>query len=370
MKKKLVWLLSVLCVVSLLTGCWDDRPVEERGMVLMLGVAPAPHHGLTLYFEIPTAAGLTGLTGGGSSGSSSGPKFMVYRGQGSDFTDAYTNAQGQTNEDLYLGQVQVIALSTRLTPEQFALTDATFARLGPMDKSADAVAVSGSMGKFMDFSPAGTSLPGLYLASLFACHHCQTAHLARTVWSREKRLWSPTSSVWVPEISVTGSTFEVDRMVVYHGYKPVMVLTPRQTWDLGFLLGITAKAPLSVPLADGTIGLRAVHASPRFKTRSLPDGQLALHVTLRLTATLDSVPANMLTTTSLLHEIQTKADTILSHRLLAILVTVQKTGANPLGFGRRYAWFHQDFTGWPTQYRNAALSVTVHTLIHQLGDLQ
>lgn len=370
MRHQLAWLLSILCVVTLLTGCWDDRPVEERGMVLMLGVAPAAHRGLTLYFEVPTASGLTGLTKGGSSGSSSSPPFVVYRGQGSNFTDAYTNAQGQTNEDLYLGQVQVIALSTRLSSGQFALTDATFARLGPLDKSADAVAVSGSMAKFMDFAPTGTSLPGLYLSSLFSCHHCQTAHLARTVWSREKRLWSPTSSVWVPEISIAGSTFEVDRMVVYHGYRPAMVLTPRQTWDAGLLMGITAKAPLSVPIPGATIGVRAVHASPRFKTQSMPDGKILIHVTLRVIGTLDSVPANMVITTPLLHQIEDKGAILVSHRLLAILVALQKKGANPIGFGRRYAWFHQDFASWPSLYRHAEMSVTVHIHIHQLGDMQ
>lgn len=369
MKQKILWLLSILCVITLVTGCWDDRPVEERGLVLMLGISPSPHHGVTLYFEVPTSSGLTSLTSGGSS-TSGGPKFVIYRGHGATFSDAFTDAQGQTNEDLYLGQTQVIALSTRLPPATFAVIDATLARLGPMDKSADAVAVTGSMAKFMAFSPAGTSLPGLYLASLFACHHCQTAQLARTVWSREKRLWSPTASVWVPKISAHGSTFNVDRIVVYQGYRPVLVLTRRQTWDVGCLLGITVKAPLTVSTSYGTISLRAVRASPHFKTKPAPDGKILIHVTVHLSATLDSVPPNLLITTPILHEIEARADTLLSHRLLSILVTLQKAGSNPLGFGRRYVWVRQDFSAWPTLYRHATLAVTAHIHIHQLGDLQ
>lgn len=369
-RKNLAWVLSLLCVVTLVTGCWDNRPVEERGMILMLGIAPAPHHGLTLYFEIPTASGLTSLTSGGSSGSGPGPKFVVYRGQGPTFSDAFTSAQAQTNEDLYLGQVQVVSLSTRLSPGQFSVVDATLARTGPLDKSADAVAVSGSMAKFMAFSPVGTSLPSLYLSSLFACHHCQTAYLARTIWSREKRLWSPTASVWVPLVSTNATSFVVDRIVAYQGYKPVMVLTPKETWDLGFLLGVTAKAPLTVPLSVGTISLRAVRARPHFHTKTEPDGKVLIHLTVNLAATLDSVPPNLPITTHLLHTLEDQADIIVAHRLLTILLKLQKLNSNPLGFGRRYVWFHQDFSAWPSLYRHATIEVTAHMHVHQLGDLQ
>ncbi len=369
-RRKVAWFLTLLCTVTLLTGCWDDRPVEERGMVLMLGISPNAHHGVTLYFEVPTASGLTSLTSGGSSGSGSGPKFIVYRGQGDNFSDAFTNAQGKTNEDIYLGQLQVIALSTRLSPRAFTVIDATLARLGPMDKSADAVAVSGSMAKFMAFSPVGTSLPGLYLASLFACRHCQTAHLARTVWSREKRLWSPTTSVWVPLITTNATTFIVDRIVVYHGYQPTIILTPHQTRTLGFLLGITAKAPLTVPMSVGIISLRAVRAHPHFRTMPESGGKVLIHLTVSLSATLDGVPPNVTITTPLLHELEAKADTLLSHRMLKILLMLQKKDSNPLGFGRSYVWFHQDFTTWPTLYRQATIAVTARIHVHQLGDLQ
>ncbi|MCY0881996.1 MAG: hypothetical protein OWS74_08355, partial [Firmicutes bacterium] len=58
-RKRLLLVFSLLGLLPLLSGCWDSQPIEDRAIVLTIGVAPGPSASrIRLIAQAPTVQSL------------------------------------------------------------------------------------------------------------------------------------------------------------------------------------------------------------------------------------------------------------------------------------------------------------------------
>ncbi|MCL6563059.1 MAG: hypothetical protein K6U87_08635 [Firmicutes bacterium] len=351
-----------------LAGCWSNRPVERRNLALMLGVGPAPHHQLRLLFQIPTRAGLTGLTKG--SGSGSEPSFNIIEGVGTTLTDAFAQAQAKTTRDLYLGQVEVVAFSTKLSPQEFEQARNMFSRLGSLDKTAYAVATP-SVRALLSLQPRSGELPGIILASNFGCLSCNVEHLERRVWDMETASYNRGINLWLPLLTAGKSGFEINQMAVYADGHPVLTLSPAETQALGYVMGLTHKGTVSFRWHDHLVALRGLDARPYFHLTWV-QGRPHIDVTLRITGALAEYLGGELTPEAL-SEVQATAEHLIARRVTAVLRRLQQAKVDPVGFGQAWVWFHPGrfarLGSWRQAFSQAAIHVEVQLRLHDIGDL-
>lgn len=355
-----------LAVISL-TGCWSNRPVEFRAMVLMLGIAPAAHGNIRLYFQIPTRQGLTSLTTG--SGGGKGPDSYVIAGTGETPGLALTHAQGRIQNDIYLGQVQIIALSTKLSPSAFRSAEDWLTRLGAFDKTAYVLATP-SVLRLLQAVPKNGLLPGIDLYDGFSCSDCESVNYQQHQWDIEIARFGPVQSVWMPYVTVSPAGFQTDRAAVYVRDRPVAILPGKETEWLGYLLGRTGKGYLTTRLPEGPVGLRTVHAKASHTTRSR-DGRVTIRVFLHVNGTLDEWTGGPLTE-SVLNHLQTALAAKFQPDMQRLLVQLQREGADPFEFGQSFAWRHfptpRRTEDWERAYRAARIQVAVTVHIVSVGD--
>jgi spore germination protein KC len=86
------WVLTLGLMAGLVSGCWNNAPIDSRALVLLMGVAPGPGQALRIYFQAPTKSGLRAVVSSGGSGGSSGASFFVVSGTGGSVADAFTSA--------------------------------------------------------------------------------------------------------------------------------------------------------------------------------------------------------------------------------------------------------------------------------------
>ncbi|MBX5467684.1 MAG: hypothetical protein K6U14_09385 [Firmicutes bacterium] len=357
-----------LSLMGLLSGCWSNRPVERRNLALMLGVGPAPHHQIRLIFQIPTRSGLTGLTKG--SGASQEASFYLIEGVGATMTDAFAQAQAKTTRDLYLGQVEVVAFSTRLPPTAFEQARNMFSRLGSLDKTAYAVATP-SVRRLLALQPRSGELPGIILASNFGCLSCNVEHLERTVWDMETAHYNRGINLWLPLLSAGPHGFEINQMAVYAQDRPVLILTPPETQALGYVMGLTHKGTLTFRWGPHWVALRALDARPHF-AMAWKDGRPAIAITLDVTGSLAEYLRGELTP-PVLKAVETAAEKDLARRVTAVLARLQQAHVDPVGFGQSWVWFHPTrfarLGSWRQAFAHATISVQVHLRLNDIGDL-
>lgn len=363
--------LALVPLVALLSGCWNNAPIDSRALVLLLGIGPAPQGAIRVYFQAPTKSGLRAVVSAGGAGGSSGTAYFVVSGAGHSVADAFAAAQSRLDRDIYLGQLQMVLFSERLSGAQFsAASDALF-RLGLIDKSVY-VGATPSVRAALQVTPAETKLPGLYFSQMFGCKHCQTTYLGVRLWDLYAAQAAAGQSPWMPEVSPGPLGFVVDRMVIYRAGRPALTLSPGASEALGLLLGRTTKGNLTIDLPGvGRVGLRSISAQPHLRIAQ-QGGRPWIQESLSLEGQLEEVhrrPAPALAT--LLPQIQQQAARAVGARVQAVLAALQQQGLDPVGFTSAYRWRHPTraptATAWQAWYRRARITVVAHFRIRNSG---
>ena len=352
----------------MLTGCWSNRPVEFRAIVLMMGISPAPHHQLRLTVQIPTRAGLTSLTGG-SSTSSGRQSFYTLSATGPTLGMALNRIQSQVQSDVYLTQTRVIVLSCALDAQQFGLAERWLERMGPMDKTAYIVA-SASARKILSASPAQGGLPSLALTGGFGCAGCQTTFFRQQEWNIETAIASPGTSIWIPYVTAVRSGFQGNRVAIYDGFRPALILSPEETTVFGYLLGRTVKGNLAFHVGRQQVGIRTITGHPHVTTIA-GNGRIQIRLTLNLQGTLDTWNGPALTPT-VIHRIAQSVDQRLATQAAALVRRFQAQGLDPDGWITPVIWRSRQRLGstaqWQPAFRHAAVTVRVRFHFIDVGD--
>lgn len=354
-----------------LSGCWNDQALNERDLVLTLGVSPAKKPGqIELTFQIPTPSALTSMQAGGSSGGGSSAQFFDVQGIGPNVPLAFTEAQAKVSRDLYLGQIEVLAFSTQLSPALLHRAVAALDRLGPMDKTPYVVATSGSVTKVIEYQSPQEKLPALYFETLFLCKSCQTNALGMHFWQLAERLHTPGVSAVLPQVDLSSSGYTVDKISVYRGYHYVTTLNPSLTQDYGLLADVSHKNGLFLAKPFES-GLRAVDAKTSIRSK-LAKGHLKSTLDVRVKATLDSISTYTATPTQVA-QIAKAASMRLSRRLAHFLALTQKLDIDPVGIGRQLnsrhpSWF-KAVGPWFKAYPRIHFKVHVQVFVRRIGNL-
>lgn len=369
---KLVIVSMLSLMMSLLSGCWSDRPVEYRALALAMGFSPAPQAKIRVTLQFPTRSGLTTLTGAGassgSSGSTSPPSYSV-SATGMTPGSALARIQGQVQSEVYLGQIQILAFSPRLSQSQMGTIDDFLTRMGPMDKTAYVVGTP-SVKALFSVNPSNGALPVMDLVQGFSCNNCETVTYRQHQWDLEVALPTPGDSAWMPYVTIGPKGFVTDQIMVYRGLIPAEILPPRQSMLLGYTLGRTGRGYVSYMAGGDRIGVRTMTASPSEKA-TLDNGKLTLCMNLNITGTLDTWTGPALTP-ALVQWIQSHTNQFLSQQILSALVSVQQHGSDPTDFLGPLIWRKEPqwryLPVWEKVYRTADVVVHVNFHLRNVGD--
>jgi spore germination protein KC len=364
--RRLRWALAACALSTVLTGCWDNRPVDSRAMVLTMAVAPAGRHLVEAWFRIPTADLLRSFVSGAPV---QGPPDYILTGTGETFSEALIQAQAESDRELYLGHVQLLILSARLSPDQLTNLLTTIQRLGPLNKTGYIATTTTAPSKLLQYAIPQTEVPDLFFTTEFSCTDCQAVNLAQPIWQVEIRALMPGGDFWTPVVNLNQVGFYVNRIAVYHAGHLLTILSPAATELLGYAMGRTFKSVLDFRLGHGQlVSLRSLSAVPLYGAH-LEGGRLHIDVSLTVRATLDVMPPSM-AQQRVLGAMEQATDHYLARHITGVLWRLQRLGADPAQLGYNILWEEPSLRrSWPSVYRHAAIVVHVNTRIQNLGDL-
>ncbi|NMP24192.1 Ger(x)C family spore germination C-terminal domain-containing protein [Sulfobacillus harzensis] len=364
------WLAALCLMLTFLNGCADNRPLNYRALVLTLGFAPAAQQKITVYFQIPTPSGLTSLsTGGSAMGSGQGGKTTyTLEATAKTVARAFTEAQADVNQDLYLGQLQAVILSTHLTGAQFADIASTLTRVGTLDKTAYALATPAPVGKVLTTTSATTPLAPLYFSSEFGCTYCQTVNAKRQVWDVEKAQYGPpVVSLWLPVITPTANGFRLSAIALYRRDRPAWILKAHQTTLLGYSLGKTAKGTLHLTYDGMPVSVRSLRARSHMSIQ-WSGSRLTILDTMKMTGDVDAFPLKQPLAPHL-SWVQQESSALVSREASALFQRLSNRDLDPWTIGAGYLWQHPGKTRhWLDAYRHARWRVRVKMRLRELGD--
>lgn len=372
MMRSLIRVLTAILLLFSLSGCWDNRPVDERDMVFTLGLENGPPKApLKMVFQFPTPSALIDYAAHKGISPKPSPVADV-SGSGPTVVQCFNKGQARVSRDLYLGQIQLVEVSGDLKPDVFrsALEDLT--RIGTMDMTPFIFVTGQNLDSVMRAQTIQAQFPTLYYSSLFTCAHCQTDNLAMKLWQFAADASTPGLDPRLPYVSVDPSTKQIiiDRMALYRHWQFVTVLSSGQTEDFGLLKGLANKVSIFIP--HGQISLRGIHGRVRLQT-AVANGQVQAKFRISLTSTLASTAA-VTETPAGNAAIASQASKILAQQCLSLLQYTQTKDVDPLGVGRMLDWQHPNaflkFRRWHQEYPKVAMTVQVHLHVYKLGNIK
>ncbi|MHB1610429.1 MAG: Ger(x)C family spore germination protein [Sulfobacillus sp.] len=341
-----------------LTGCWGNRPVNDRILVLCMGIDPAKSpQQFTVIFQAPTPSAVTNSSQGSSSGSGQSEVFAV-KGTGRGLEAAFNEAQAQVSKDLYLGQLQLVVISDKMKPELLHRAIESLRSIGPLDKTPYIVVAKNSAFKVLQQSSPQAKFPSLYFISLFGCVSCQTDAIGVRFWQYLVRLTTSGVDPFLPVALPFSQGYRVDQVALYRGYQYVTTLDPVQTMNFGILEGLSHKVSLFLPRWQATI---AFLTGPSRLTTQVVDGHVQARFNVRLTATLQGISSSSVTPIEL-SQISKRASEIIAQRCAAVIRQTQHDDVDPFGIGRMLSWQHPNtfhrFADWHKEYPK------IHVIVH------
>ncbi|WP_188206396.1 Ger(x)C family spore germination protein [Alkalibacillus aidingensis] len=181
----LVSILALLSFSLVLTGCWDRSEIEERAIILGIGIdyltkeeeesfteseVTHPEQGfpidtqrikLTVQIAVP---GRIPLGPSGGSGGTSEEKVWIVEVIGHTVDDAIQNLQQQIAQELYLGHLQLVIISEEVAKSGLADINDFFKRNHEARRTAWMLVHHGRAEEAVHAAPPLEEVPSLYLA--------------------------------------------------------------------------------------------------------------------------------------------------------------------------------------------------------------
>ncbi|WP_169725436.1 Ger(x)C family spore germination protein [Alicyclobacillus contaminans] len=396
MKRVRMMTVAVCVGVSLwLTGCWDGVDLQQRALVLMIGVDPADSVGpfgstspvdkngalipgaatspseavkVTVQLARPHRLGIP-PSGGQSSGSKKDSPVITVSEEGRDIGEALRRIQLSLNRTLFFGHLQAVVINRKLA-EAGILTV-----LNPLVQSR---VVSRNLWMFVSESPTEQFLkqtptldviPAMYLTNLFRNHVWINRPYDATIGGFHQRLVTPGIDPYT--FVITGmdpklTAPHIDGLAVFSGDRLVGYMTSSRFtgWSMIENQFPKSKLAFSCPEDSGkqfVVDVKSVHS--RMRVRDLRRQRPYVEVEVRLRGSVEGGPCVLMETDAELRKLrqaiqQQTASMIAS----AIRWTQSPLQSDLLGIGREvYRHSPRDWHGdewWNQMFQR--LDVRVH----------
>ncbi|MED1872919.1 Ger(x)C family spore germination protein [Brevibacillus borstelensis] len=276
MSKSSARLLVAVLSVSLLSGCWDQVQIEERGFVVGVGIdlpsskemerqtekeAPDKPKGKRRYlvthqFVVPGGL-VSNSQGGGGSQSSTGDPFQNLTSEGDSLFEISRELAVRTSRSPFYQHLKVVIVSEEVakSPNTFADVLDYFLRDPDLRRTSKVMISKGKAKPVLEVKPKTEKLPSLYINSV-AENTDRTARMIPEVRLGEvhEDMINEFSFV-LPRIVAANNEVKVAGAAVFQGQGNKMIgfLGEEETEGLNFLLGNVQGGLLKTKVKDNLV---------------------------------------------------------------------------------------------------------------------
>ncbi|WP_053960818.1 Ger(x)C family spore germination C-terminal domain-containing protein [Sulfobacillus thermosulfidooxidans] len=323
------WIMALL--LPMITGCWDQRPIEQEAIVVGMGVTR--NHQWTMVF--PNVA----VSVGSLTGIPPSQQFYSVTVKAKTWPQALEEAQAAIDRNISFGELQVLALDRHLqTPSVAKIVDALNA-MGPIPATFWLMAAQRGPLTLLTRSSPQTIVPYYYLSTYFDCTNCHAINLDQREWQWWAQSETPGISPYVPLVVPISGGITVRQILVYppHGSPQLMPITA--TTGFAYLTGRVLHAALTVPVESykfvlGKVG-ESVKVHAHFTSQSV-----AVHITIHAHGIIMSTPPGVIVTRDMEEIASHQAAQRIAAESLTAIRWANETHTDPFGFAKSAAWAH------------------------------
>ena len=366
--RRLRWVIrGVLgwCLVISLTGCWDQRPVETRAAVAALGIDPGAQPGdyrFTVVFPNVTT------TATSIASTPTNQEYFHYTVSAPNLPDALAAIQRQQSRALYLGQIRLVAISTRLPTTVWRRLVQSTVQSGRMVLTFVVVGTPQAEA-LVTLAPPSEVVPELALYRTLTCQ-CQPFRITGRAWHLWVQMETPGMTPVVPQVERHADHYVLHGLTLLTPGRPV-VWSPLDTWGWAYATGHVHEGLVTVHVQDDPVTVGRIHGHAVITFHVLGEHIVVddhLQYTGQLVAGGDAL-GNPLATD---RAVERAAALHVLAQVEHAVHQAQATGSDPFGWHRDLLWTDSTVSARSLgeSWRHWQVRVTVQFLLHNEGVLR
>lgn len=361
-RHRLVGVGMLLVAGLLLTGCWDQHPVEDRAAVAAIGIDPGPQTGENRYtFTFPNVTTTTSSL----ASTPSSQQFYSLTVLAPSLLAALTAAQRRESRTLYLGQVRIVCLSSHLSGAIWDQTINSMADSGRFVLTTWIVAAP-QASALVSLAPPVEVVPEVALYNALVCR-CQVIHWPGRAWRTWAHVETPGVSPAVVWVRPGANHFVLTQLLVV-GPHGLTAWSPQATQGWAYLTGQVLHETLTVTVDHHSEVVALIRGHTHWHVRH-HDGRLTASADLNYSGVLVGVPggADSLTRNSAVQRAVVQA---IQQRVDRAWSTATATGSDPMGWHRDARWSDDQLPVRGTSWQDWSLVTRVHFRLREEGVLR
>jgi Ger(x)C family germination protein len=269
-KQRIVGSIVLICLCLFMTGCWDMRELQDRNLVLAVGIDTAdaglkpgiaPEQAMqaksTETFVQPhgtkryrLSLQLLKLAPGGEEKEES--KTYVISNTGESLFEMIRDMLGQTSKSLWFEHIQVIIISEEVL-KQVGLSEILdfFKRDAEMRSRIKIYITPGTARSLLEYNPPSKEAGGIYLANLMR-QHARNIHVtgARTDLGFTIQYFDSNSNNVLPRIEIADKVVKMGGTAVFKKDKFIGYVDEYAVAGMKFILGTEKSAIVTIECPD------------------------------------------------------------------------------------------------------------------------
>jgi spore germination protein KC len=224
--------VCLFAAVTMLTGCWDRRELEERTSVVAIAVdaVPGKEELYRVTVQIPIPIKIIGSGGKGGGTSENVVKIMSVTGR--TMLDAMSNLQRRLNQRLFIGHTRVLAISEEVARKGMRHIMDSFRRDPQIRRLMWPIIVKGEASTLLKIKPKLVQVPVVYLMDLIESGSKLEIIPDQTLGDYFIQTSNKTMNPYLNYVEASADQVKWIGLAVFSGQRMVGVLNDMQSWVL------------------------------------------------------------------------------------------------------------------------------------------
>ncbi|MBE3598596.1 MAG: Ger(x)C family spore germination protein [Limnochordaceae bacterium] len=368
---------GVALLAVLASGCWDREEINQRTLVLALGLDRGPRPGMyTVSAQIAVPGGIPLGLGGGATGAGgqARPPAMVIASTGHTVEEALFHLTRRIEWPMFLGHLRLVAISEEIARQGVRPILDTLRRDPQVRRLVWLVVTQGQARRLLEARSPLERVAVFFVANMLETL-TRAGNMARIdLGEFGVRLANPGEDPTAPLLRVRGSDVQWRGIAVFSDDRMVGTLDPGETHlALSLRSGGPDRTEMELMVQGSRVRLRNFNRQTRI--RPVPQReQPRVSVRVQYEANVAEVEGPLqMSRPEVLHQIERIAASDQRARLRQALRHLQRLGADPLGYGEQFrafapqAWKQIEGTDY---FRTLPVDIQVRVAIRRVGMVQ
>lgn len=371
--RSVITLCGAVILLTLLTGCWDQREIEERTSVVAIGIDSVEGDPMLIEVsvQVPIPLKIAGSGGGAGGG---GDPVKIFSATGRTPIEAFTNLQKQANQKLFYGHTRIIAIGEDLARVGVNSVMDTFRRDPQIRRLLWPLIVKGKASDLLRIKPEVEQIPTVYIMSMIE-NGVKTGQIPdMNLGKFYISLSSKSRQPYLNYVEARKDDIKWSGVAVFRRDKMVGTLNESEAWMMMRIREEKVGGPIVFSYQEDpeklvSFDMNTIQTDERF---SYEDGRV--HAAFKVFVEGDLIGKTFATDFSDLNEIKDLegyAELFLEKETKKMVYRLQKEyTADILGIGNKLKAYHPDIWSrirWPEDFAEAVITVIYDVKLRRTG---